>query len=289
VAELGANPAVQLFVERAAALQPRFALTERSAPAVAQICRRLDGIPLALELAAARILALTPEQIAARLDQRFRLLTGGSRAALPRQQTLRATMDWSYDLLTEPERVLLNRLAVFAGGWNLEAAEAICAAEPIHRGDVLDLLAQLVSKSLVVADEVGDGARRYRLLETVRQYGRERLLAAGETDAMHQCHAAYFLEFGEQLEPVQLWPIGRVMPTVEQLDQLEREQDNLRAALRWVIELQNSQHALGLVGFWLPQWYWRGSPLLKAGPGSRKSSSFPSHGTTQTFADAHCR
>jgi predicted ATPase/DNA-binding XRE family transcriptional regulator len=253
--ELGMNPAVQLFVERAMALLPSFALSDRNASATAQICRRLDGIPLALELAAARILAFTPEQIAARLDQRFRLLTGGSRAALPRQQTLRATMDWSYDLLTEPERVLLNRLAVFAAGWSLEAAEAVCAAAPIQEGDVLDLLAQLVAKSLVLDDEVGDGARRYRLLETVRQYGRERLLAAGEADAVHQRHAMYFLEFGKQLEPEQVAPIGRLTPTVEQLDQLDREQDNLRAAMRWWIELQDGERALDLAGFLFALFY----------------------------------
>jgi non-specific serine/threonine protein kinase len=259
VEELGANPAVQLFVERATALLPSFTLTERSAAATAQICRRLDGIPLAIELAAARILALTPEQIAARLDQRFRLLTGGSRAALPRQQTLRATMDWSYELLTEPERILLNRLAVFAGGWSLEAAEAVCADERIPQSDVLDLLAELVSQSLVVADEVGDGARRYGMLETVRQYGRERLQAASEADAVHLRHAAYFLEFGEQLEPEQVLPIGHAVPTVELLDQLEREQDNFRAALRWFIELQDGEPALAVVGFAFALWFWRGS------------------------------
>jgi non-specific serine/threonine protein kinase len=257
--QLDSNPAVQLFVERATALLPSFALTDRSASATAQICRRLDGIPLAIELAAARILALSPEQIAARLDHRFRLLTGGSRAALPRQQTLRATMDWSYDLLTEPERVLLNRLAVFAGGWSLEAAEAVCTAEPIQQEDVLDLLSQLVSKSLVLADDLGDGARRYRMLETVRQYGRERLLAASEADAVHQRHATYFVEFGKQLEPEELFPIGRAVASVEQLDQLEREQDNVRAALRWFIELQDAQHGLELVGFWHILWYRRGS------------------------------
>src|SRR5262249_22537357 len=161
-----ANPSVQLIVERAAAVQPRFGLTERNASAVVQICRRLDGIPLALELAAARVPVLAPEQIAARLDQRFRLLTGGSRAALPRQQTLRATLDWSYDLLSEPERLLLNRLAVFAGGWSLEAAEAVCSDERIAQGDILDLLVQLVGKSLVLAEEAGDAIERYRLLET---------------------------------------------------------------------------------------------------------------------------
>jgi non-specific serine/threonine protein kinase len=256
---LGTNPAAQLFVERARVLLPTFALSERSASATTQICRRLDGIPLAIELAAARIVALTPEQIAARLDQQFRLLTGGSRAALPRQQTLRATMDWSYNLLTEPERIVLNRLVVFAGGWSLEAAEAVCADARIPREDVLDLLAQLVSKSLVQADGGGDGTRRYWLLETVRQYGREWLVAIGEADAVRQRHASYFLEFGEQLEPEPLVPIGRVNPAADLLDQLEREQDNLRTALRWLIELQDAEPALAIVGFAFALWYWRGS------------------------------
>src|SRR6266851_5561555 len=147
LAELGQNPAVQLFVERAMAAQPRFGLTMRNAPAVVQICRRLDGIPLALELAAARVEALTAEQLAVRLDQRFRLLTGGSRAALPRQQTLAATLDWSYGLLTRPERRLFERLAVFAGGWSLEEAEAVCADDGLDPEDVLDLLVRLVRKS----------------------------------------------------------------------------------------------------------------------------------------------
>jgi predicted ATPase/DNA-binding XRE family transcriptional regulator len=252
LAELGANPAVQLFVERTTALQPHFALTERNAVAVAQICRRLDGIPLALELAAARAEALTAEQIAARLDQRFRLLTGGSRAALPRQQTLRATLDWSYDLLTEPERLLLNRLAVFAGGWSLEAAEVVCTDQRIALEDVLDLLAALVSKSLVLADEA-DGAKRYRLLETVRQYARERLVAAGEAEAVHQRHATHFLAFGEAFDPEVLYPNGLVFPTAEQLDQLQREHDNLRAALRWWIESQDVERAVkqAVLLFWV--------------------------------------
>jgi len=258
VEELGANPSVQLFVERATALQPRFALTERNASATAQICRRLDGIPLALELAAARAQALAPEQIAARLDQRFRLLTGGSRAALPRQQTLRATLDWSYDLLTEPERLLLNRLAVFAGGWSLEAAEVVCADERIAQGDVLDVLAQLVSKSLVLADEAGDDANRYRLLETVRQYARERLVAAGEAEAVHQRHANYFLAFGEPLEPELLYPNASVVPTGQQLGQLEHEHDNLRSALRWWIESNDVKRAISQAGVLFHVWFWRG-------------------------------
>ncbi|MBV9357312.1 MAG: XRE family transcriptional regulator, partial [Chloroflexi bacterium] len=231
--EFGTNPAVQLFVERAAAQQPRFALSERNASAIAQICRQLDGIPLALELAAARVQALTPPQIAARLDQRFGLLIRGSRSAPSRQQTLRATLDWSYDLLTEPERLMLNRLAVFAGGWSLQAAEAVCADERIAQGDVLDLLAQLVGKSLVLADEGADDATRYHLLETVREYGWEQLRAIGGAQPLHQRHASYFLASGEVLELNLDYSRGYVHATREQLDQLEHEQDNLRVALRW--------------------------------------------------------
>src|SRR5262249_55465019 len=145
------NPSVQLFAQRAAAARPRFALTPRNAAAVVQICRHLDGIPLALELAAARVEALTAEQIALRLDQRLRLLTGGNRTALPRQQTLVATLDWSYDLLSKAERRLLERVAVFSGGWTLEAAEAASADDVLPRDDILDLLAALTRKSLVVA------------------------------------------------------------------------------------------------------------------------------------------
>ena len=172
------SEAVQLFVERAAAIKPGFDLNEHNAPAVAQICQRLDGIPLALELAAARVGMLTPEQIAARLDDRFRLLTGGSRTALPRQQTLRSLIDWSYDLLSEPERLLFCQLSVFVGGWSLEAAEAVCPDL-----DVLELLAQLVKKSLVVAEEGEDqAATRFRLLETIRQYARDQLLETGAVE-----------------------------------------------------------------------------------------------------------
>jgi predicted ATPase len=189
--ELAHNPAIRLFVERASAVQPRFALTERNAPPIANVCQQLDGIPLALELAAARLEGLTLEQVAARLDQRFRLLTSGSRVALPRQQTLRATLDWSYDLLTDLEQRLLNRLAVFAGGWNLEAAEAVCAGRGIQMEDVVDLLLRLVRKSLVIAEEGGQDANRYRLLETLRQYAQERLTADGEQDVVRDQHANY--------------------------------------------------------------------------------------------------
>src|SRR5262249_28112726 len=145
--------AVRLFIERACAATSTFSVTNQNAPAVAQVCHRLDGIPLAIELAAARVRVLSVEQIASRLDDRFRLLTGGSRGVLPRQQTLRALIDWSYDLLDAKERVLLGRLSVFAGGWTLEAAEAICSGEGVEAWEVLDVLTSLVDKSLVIAEE----------------------------------------------------------------------------------------------------------------------------------------
>src|SRR5215210_2497404 len=163
VADLGRCEAVRLFVERAVAVSSSFELTAQNAPAVARICRQLDGIPLAIELAATRTPFLSPEQLAARLDDRFRLLTGGSRLALPRQQTLRGAIDWSHELLSDAERVLFRRLAVFVGGWTLEAAEAVCSGGGIETGEVLDLLAQLVDKSLVLAEERA-GRVRYRFL-----------------------------------------------------------------------------------------------------------------------------
>ena len=217
---------------------PSFALTERNAPAVAQICARLDGIPLAIELAAARVRALSVEQIAARLDDRFRLLTGGSRTALPRQQTLRGAVDWSYDLLSEPERTLLRRLAVFAGGCTLEAAEAgrrRSVRERVATTPVADLarpLVALVDKSLVQVEEAGDGERRYRLLETVRQYGQEKLAEHGELAAARDRHRDYFLALAEA---------GRAAPrpapdSALRSTALDREHDNLRAALAWCLE-----------------------------------------------------
>ena len=184
--------AVRLFVERAVSGAPGFALTPQTSPAVAQICRRLDGIPLAIELAAARARMLSPEQIAARLDDRFHLLTQGSRAALPRQQTLRAAVDWSYDLLSEPERRLLARLSVFAGGWTLEAAEAICPGNGLEAPDVLDVLTELVDKSLVVVETEAEQDRRYRLLETMRDYGRQRLEERGDGEWVKRRHREWY-------------------------------------------------------------------------------------------------
>ena len=172
-------PAVQLFIERATQALATFKVTNANMAAITQICHRLDGIPLAIELAAARVKALSVEQIAARLDDRLGLLTGGSRTALPRHQTLRATIDWSHNLLSEPERLLFRRLSVFTGGWTLEAAEQICAGDGIEPPGVLDLLSHLVDKSLVVLDEPA-AEPRYRMLETIRQYAREKLLEANE-------------------------------------------------------------------------------------------------------------
>ncbi len=241
-ARVSACEAVRLFEARARLAQPHFTLTAQNAPAVAQICRRLDGIPLALELAAARVKVLSVEQLAARLDDRFRLLTGGSRTALPRQQTLRALIDWSYDLLPEPERALLRELAVFAGGWTLEAAEAVCPGP-----DVFERLARLVDKSLVVMDDQA-GAARYRLLETVRQYAREKLFEAGAAAEVRGRHLAYYWRMIEAAE-AQLQ--GPAMTAA--LDQIEIEQDNLRAALEWALEV-NATAALRIaavgVNFW---------------------------------------
>lgn len=230
--------AVRLFVERAVFSQPAFAVTNSNAPAVVQVCRRLDGIPLAIELAAARVKLLSVEQIAARLDDCFRLLTGGSRTALPRQQTLRALIDWSYDLLAEAERALLRRLSVFAGGWDLAAAAAVTcgaavsegAGEEVDEYEILDLLGQLVDKSLVMMEEHG-GEARYRLLETIRQYGRQRLRASAEEPLFRTRHRDWYLGLAERAEPY--------LTGAEQakwLDRLEIEHDNLRAALDWAVE-----------------------------------------------------
>ncbi len=222
------SDAARLFVERARAVRPGFALTGHNAAIVAALCRRLDGIPLALELAAARLAALSIEDLAARLDDGFGLLGGANRAGPPRQQTLRATLDWSHRLLDEPERAVLRRLSVFAGGWTLDAAEAVGAGAEARRTDVAGPLCRLVDKSLVLAEDVAGmgGERRYRLLETVRQYAGEHLLASGEAAAVRQRHRAWYLALAEQAEP------HLTGPTQDRwLDLLETEHDNLRTAL----------------------------------------------------------
>jgi non-specific serine/threonine protein kinase len=235
--------AVQLFLDRAVLSQPSFTLTEANGAAVAALCQRLDGIPLALELAAARTKVLPAEKIAERLDDRFRLLTGGSRAALPRQQTLRALIDWSYELLSEPAQVLLRRLSVFAGGWALEAAEIVCAGDIIEAWEVLDLLTALVEKSLVQFEARG-GEARYGMLQTVRQYGRDRLLEGGEAEPVRRRHRDWYLALAEQAEPELSGP-----DQAGWLDRLELEHENLRAGLEWShAEEGNREAELRLAG-----------------------------------------
>jgi predicted ATPase/class 3 adenylate cyclase len=248
-ASLAQYEAVTLFIERATALAPHFAVTDANAPALAATCHRLDGIPLALELAAARVRSLAVEEINARLADRFRLLTGGSRTALPRHQTLRAMLDWSYDLLTGPERTLLHRLSVFAGGCRLEAAETVCAGEGIEACEVLDLLTSLTDKSLVAAEQ-DKGHTRYRLLETVRQYADDRLRESGEGEALRNRHRDYFLAVAEEAEP-KLYGSEQAA----WFERLEREHDNLRAAIGGCLEAEDGAEAgLRLVGA-LPQFW----------------------------------
>lgn len=222
------SDAVLLFVQRANAVAPSFALSDGNAAAVAEICRQLDGIPLAIELAAARIAALTPQQIADRLGDRFRLLASADRTITERHRTLRNVVEWSYELLESGEQAMLGRMAVFAGGGSLEAIEEICG-DQTDRGATLDLLTRLVDKSLVLVDDVS-GVRRYSLAETVRLFAWEQLVASGAAEDAHQRHADHFLRLAEAAEP-ELW--SRASATW--LDFLEAGHDNFRAALRWAI------------------------------------------------------
>ena len=268
LAVLARADALSLLIERARLRQPAFGLTTANAHALLVICRRLDGLPLALELAAARLAHLAPAQISARLDDALALLTGGSRSAPTRQQTLRAALDWSYATLDEAERVALRRLAPFAGGFDLAAAEAVCddhtagnavaslssaghpprAAAPAHSAPVLDLLGSLVDKSLLSVEADG-GHARYRTLEVVRQYAAEQLRASGEEAPTRGRHAAHYLALAEEAEPHLQGPQQRT-----RLDHLEREADNLRAAGDWLIAGGDARDALRLSGaLW---WYW---------------------------------
>jgi non-specific serine/threonine protein kinase len=245
-----ASEAVRLFVERARAARPDFELTERNVGHVEEVCRQLDGIPLAIELAAARLRVLGVEQIAARLQDRFQLLSSGYRTAPPRHQTLRAVLDWSHDLLVEPEQVLLRRLAAFAGGFTLDAAEAVClvpSAQVDGPQGVLDALLSLVNKSLVVVDSDG----RFHLLETVRQYAAEKLTAAGDDAAVRRRHLAWYLELAGQAESAL-----RGAQQAGWLDRLEREHENVRAALRWALDGAPDVEAGLRLGsaVW---WFWR--------------------------------
>jgi predicted ATPase len=241
-------PAVQLFVERVAQVRPEFQWTAlEDIQAAARICHRLDGIPLALELAAARTQALSLPQIALRLDDRFRLLVGGSRTALPRQQTLRALIEWSYELLSEPERGLLCRLSVFTGGWTLEAAEYV------DTGDALGLLASLVEKSLVLAEDLPAG-RRYRMLETVREYAQERLRESGGEAVARQAHLDYFLRLAQETGPAL-----RGADLEAALERVEAEVGNFREALQWAqTNAASSDASLRLSAALWPFWEVRG-------------------------------
>lgn len=246
------SEAVKLFIERANAFQPHFELTEANAPVVAQICQRLDGIALAIELAASRVKMFKVEQIASRLDDAFRFLTGGSRTALPRQQTLRAMIDWSYNLLLEEERTVLQRLSVFIGGWTLEAAESVC-----NNPKMLDLLTHLVDKSLVAVDlEHGDESRYY-LLETIRQYAREKLAESGEGEPTRARHLDYFLKLAQRAEP-ELYGARQI----EWAQKLEDEYENTRAALEWSLQGNVSMGQQLAAALW---WSWNYGGHLRDG------------------------
>jgi predicted ATPase/DNA-binding CsgD family transcriptional regulator len=240
--------ASNLFVQRARLVKPGFSLTEGNALAVAQVCHRLDGMPLAIELAAAKMKVLSVEQIASRLDDRFALLTGGGRTTLAHHGTLRATMQWSYDLLSEEEKTLFRRLCVFAGGFTLEAVETVCSGDGIQESRVLELLASLVEKSLVIVTEQ-PGEARYGFLETVKQYALDRLEESGEAGLVRERHVLYYLALAEKAEHEL-----RGMQQGVWLEWLDREYDNLRSALSWTLEGEHAELALRLGGalgeFW---------------------------------------
>ncbi|MGH8978085.1 MAG: ATP-binding protein, partial [Acidimicrobiia bacterium] len=242
---------VQLFVERARKVRPNFTLDDTTAAPVAAICHRLDGIPLAVELAAARTRVLSPQQILDGLDDRFRLLTGGARTAVARQQTLRASVDWSYELLTEAERTLFARLSVFAGGFSLDAAEVVAGAEPVGTFAVLDLLQSLADRSLLVVTDSprSDGGVRYRMLETIRQYAGERLAASDKADAVRTQHSEFYVTLAERAAPH--------LERAEQetwADRLDVENENVRVAFWHAHDRGDAERAQRLVAALF--WYW---------------------------------
>ena len=290
--------AVRLFAERAAAVKPDFAVTAENAAAVAAVVRRLDGIALAIELAAARIAAMTPAELARRLQRSFAVLAAGRRGAVAHHQTLRATIDWSYQLLAEPEQRLLARLSVFAGGCTLEAAETVCSGEGIDPDTVFELLARLVARSLVVTEEHGPETR-YRLLETIREYGEERLDEAGETDRWQARHADYYVGVLQQIRHHDrraevFWAV-----------RLSAEQDNLLAAWSWAIDTRNIDTAFSILAGFAPSEVSYRYPLLLDGeaalelPGAAAhpgyplalavSARFASHRADVTVTEELCR
>src|SRR5258706_8011090 len=243
---------VRLFVDRARLQRPDFSVTSENAASLASICYHLDGIPLAIELAAPRLRAMSVEELSKGLDHRFALLTGGSRTALSRHRTLRSTIDWSYDLLREAEKLFLQRLSVFAGGWTLAAAEGVCAVGGIEHGDGLDLLTSLADKSLV-GPEQEDAQTRYRLLETVRQYARDRLEDTGGCAAVRGRHRDYYLALAEEAHPKLR---GAEQP--QWLRRLEEEHENLRAGLEWSRVEAGWKGGLRLCGTLQRFWWMRG-------------------------------
>ena len=268
--------AVRLFVERAAAVKPDFTVTAENAAAVAAVVRRLDGVALAIELAAARVPAMTPAELARRLDRSFAVLAGGRRGAVARHQTLRAAIDWSFELLAEPEQRLLGRLAVFAGGCTLQAVETVCSGEGIDPGAVFELLASLVARSLVVAGESGPQSR-YRLLETIREYGEERLEEAGETERWRARHASYYAGFPRQVREHAHAPSDEAFWAVR----LSAEQDNLLAAWSWAVDTGNLDTAFAILAGFAPCEVWSSYPLLLPGaaalelPGATEHPGYP--------------
>ncbi|HEY3688619.1 MAG TPA: BTAD domain-containing putative transcriptional regulator [Streptosporangiaceae bacterium] len=244
---IASAPAVRLLRDRAGAVRTDLATDARTSATLARVCRALDGMPLAIELAAARLRTMSLDQLANRLDDRFRLLTGGSRTALPRHRTLRAVIDWSWELLTDAERVVLRRLSVFSGGASLEAAERVCAGDAVEAGQVLELLTALTEKSLVVTP--GEGTPRYRMLGTVKEYAGQRLAEAGESDLARHAHLAYVTELGETADPHL-----RRAEQLEWLAVLEAEHDNIGAAMRGALAAGEAQAAMRLAA--AVGWYW---------------------------------
>jgi predicted ATPase len=240
--ELAAAESVRLFVSRARDVRSPFELTDHNATAVAEICRRLDGIPLAIELAAARVVGMRPAEIAGRLDERFRLLAGSRRRTVGRQQTLRATVDWSYSLLDATERALFNRLGVFSGSFTGEAATAVAAADGLEPWDVIDGLASLVAKSMLDDDEAPDGTTRYRMLETLREYAVERLTETNDIDSWRRRHATHYADWAERVGPELDGP-----HELEWQERIALDYDNLRAAIGWALDRDEQTDAdLGL-------------------------------------------
>ncbi len=278
------SEAVQLFVTRAAAALPAFTLTEENGAWVADICRRLDGMPLAIELAAARVKMLRVEQIARRLDDVFQLLREGSRTALPHQRTLQATITWSYNLLSVSEQVLLRRLSVFAGGWTLEAAELLHTALGVKRGELLDAMTYLAEKSMIWVDRSTGREIRYRMLETIREYAWERLLESGESAIVQRRHAETFLALAQREERTEcklFWP------EITTVAQLELDLDNFRAALAWC-SLDASGYEIGLrLASALAQFWQMRGYLSEAQEYFQNLLSISENVSTPTLAEAH--